>query len=84
LLAEKKYNHSNIKVHLYFVKKVFEDTLLFNTTTERVLPDGWKDLFIENLNQQITKMLQVDELFTLADEKSKTCDYCKFKAICGR
>lgn len=84
LLAEKKYNHSNIKVHLYFVKKVFEDALLFNTTTERVLPDGWKDLFIENLNQQITKMLQVDELFTLADEKSKTCDYCKFKAICGR
>ena len=84
LLSEQEYQTSNIKVHLYFVKNVFDNTDVFNSTTERTLIDGWKEIFINELNKCIARMLQVDELVTLAKEGSNACNYCKFKAICGR
>lgn len=84
LLSENEFKTDNIKVHLYFVKNVFDDPLLFNSTTERVLPDGWKDVFIEELKQCIGRMLPIDDMVTVAEEGSDACNFCNFKSICGR
>ncbi len=84
LLAKDEYKTNQIKVHLYFVKNTFDNTTLFNKTTERSLPSNWEEDFLNELHQCINRMLDVDQLITLAQEGSNACNYCKFKAICGR
>lgn len=77
------YPNVPIFCHLYYVQKTFTPPQEFYMNTLRILPDGWQEVFAEELCASIQNMLNTNALLTPTSD-TKNCTYCNYRDICAK
>lgn len=84
LLYKDEANGKEIETYLYLAKMSY-DHVNFLENTKVVLPEGWEEVFRENLDRVIDDLLDLDKPFTQSKEpNNKNCSFCQFLPICGK